>query len=330
MGPQRRGRPSDQDRLRLTAASQVLRPNDIPVRRRNRPFVVLQGDRPLHPHQLPMATDGFLALRPRWAHGLRQRSVDHRRRTRLPAQHQAVMLDVEGGDRIAAPGQCHGTPLLLSSAYSPTRANWCLVTTRCTTCSTGLTRLGRAEQTLRENARACNLSLDHRQCQAAPANQHLDHAMAAPFGRLRFLGGQPLLRHAELDGLHGAGQMPASRLPTPCLCASGNSACQRPGPPYPASQFKSASVAPRRSALPPSGWCAGRAPRPASSRRPSAPRRARPKAVASGRGTSAGIAPVHPLGCGKRAPQCTAVGNRLVPKGRRATTLEAVDTPGVN
>ena len=206
MGPQRRGRPSDQDRLRLTAASQVLRPNDI--RRRNRPFVVLQGDRPLHPHQLPMATDGFLALRPRWAHGLRQRSVDHRRRTRLPAQHQAVMLDVEGGDRIAAPGQCHGTPLLLSSAYSPTRANWCLVTTRCTTCSTGLTRLGRAEQTPRENARACNLSLDHRQCQAAPANQHLDHAMAAPFGRLRFLGGQPLLRHAELDGLHGAGQMP--------------------------------------------------------------------------------------------------------------------------
>ena len=34
--------------------------------------------------------------------------------------------------QIAAPGQCHGTPLLLSSAYSPTRANWCLVTTRCT------------------------------------------------------------------------------------------------------------------------------------------------------------------------------------------------------
>ena len=147
------------------------------------------------------------------------------------------MVDVEGGDRIAAPGQCHGTPLLLPSAYSPTRANWCLVATRCTPGSTGLTRLGRAEQTLRENARACNLSLDHRQCQAAPANQHLDHAMAAPFGRLRFLGGQPLLRHAELDGLHGAGQMPASRLPTPCLCASGNSACQRPGPPYPASQF---------------------------------------------------------------------------------------------
>ena len=41
---------------RLTAAGQVLRPNDSP--RRNLPFVFLRGDRPLHLQQQPFNSDG--------------------------------------------------------------------------------------------------------------------------------------------------------------------------------------------------------------------------------------------------------------------------------
>jgi hypothetical protein len=44
------------DRNRLTAAGQVLRPNDS--RCRNLPFVVLRGDRPLHLQQRPLNSDG--------------------------------------------------------------------------------------------------------------------------------------------------------------------------------------------------------------------------------------------------------------------------------
>jgi hypothetical protein len=43
-------------RSRLTAAGQVLRPNDS--RRRNLPFVILRGDRPLHLQQRPLSSDG--------------------------------------------------------------------------------------------------------------------------------------------------------------------------------------------------------------------------------------------------------------------------------
>jgi hypothetical protein len=43
-------------RNRLTAAGQVLRPNDS--RRRNLPFVILRGDRPLHLQQRPLNSDG--------------------------------------------------------------------------------------------------------------------------------------------------------------------------------------------------------------------------------------------------------------------------------
>lgn len=43
-------------RLRLTAAGQVLQPNDS--RRRNLPFVILRGDRPLHLQQPPFNSDG--------------------------------------------------------------------------------------------------------------------------------------------------------------------------------------------------------------------------------------------------------------------------------
>jgi hypothetical protein len=44
------------DGTRLTAAGQVLRPNDS--RHRNLPFVVLRGDRPLHLQQRPINRDG--------------------------------------------------------------------------------------------------------------------------------------------------------------------------------------------------------------------------------------------------------------------------------
>jgi len=44
------------DGSRLTAAGQVLRPNDS--RRRNLPFILLRGDRPLHLHQRSLNSDG--------------------------------------------------------------------------------------------------------------------------------------------------------------------------------------------------------------------------------------------------------------------------------
>jgi hypothetical protein len=50
------GRRKSSTRFRLTAAGQVLRPNDSV--RRNLPFAVLRGDRPLYLQQRPLNSDG--------------------------------------------------------------------------------------------------------------------------------------------------------------------------------------------------------------------------------------------------------------------------------